>query len=107
MVEITEVIIDYKRKHPGREGVDVWAHVKIASAGDRIYSYHLGGKSLLNIIVTPDYAPNVTTGGVFVTKYMMNKGRPDIYASVWEWIDATTVESAIASVWINVHALLV
>ena len=104
MVEITDVVIKNVRKRPGREGVDVWAEVQVCSAGDRIYSYHLKGKSLLNLVVTPHY-PGVA--GVFVTKYMVDQGYPDNYASVWVWTDTTTFEALLDSVWLNVHALLV
>ena len=107
MVEITEVVIKDVKKRPGREGVDVWAEVKVCSAGDRIYSYHLRGKSLLNIVLLPHYPPVAALGGVFVTKYMMNQGQPDNYASVWVWKTTSEHEDTLASVWLNVHALLV
>jgi len=102
MVEITEVQIDYVKKVPGKEVAEGWARVKVASAGDRIYSYHLGLKTLLNLVITPEYPG---TAGVFVTKYLMNKGRPNNYASVWVWTATDTKESSIGSVWLNVHFL--
>ena len=107
MVEITDVVIKSVVKRPGREGVDVWAEVQVRSTGDRIYSYHLRGKSLLCIELTPHYPPVAALGGVFVTKYMMNQGQPDNYCSVWVWKTTTEHEDTLDSVWLNVHALLV
>ena len=97
-----EVSIIWSRKVPGKELVETWARVRIASAGDRVYSYHLGMKTILDLVATPEYPG---TAGVFITKYLMNAGQYDNYASLWAWTATDAHESAIGSVWLNVHAI--
>ena len=97
-----EIRIVYSRKIPGKEVAEVWARVRIKSSGDRVYSYHLGLKTILDVVATPEYPG---TAGVFVTKYLANPGQYDNYASFWAWVATDTHESAEGSVWLNLLAL--
>jgi len=100
---MVEVNILYKKKETGREVGLVFAKARVKSDGDRIYSYDLGLKTILDLVATPEYNPSV--GGVFITKQVMNPGQYDNYASVWAWVDSSTPESTVGSVWINLIAL--
>ncbi len=97
-----EIQIIYAKKIPGKEAAEVWARVKVKSSGDRVYSYHLGLKTILDIVATPQYPG---TAGVFPTIYLMNPGQYDNYASIWIWTATDTFESAEGSVWLNMHIL--
>lgn len=99
---MVQVEIKWAHKIPGKEAAEVWARVRFESAGDRVYSYDLNLKTILDLVALPEYPG---TAGVFVTKYLMNQGQPDNYASLWSWTDTTTHESSIGSTWVNVHAL--
>lgn len=96
------VEIKWAHKIPGKEIAEVWGRVCITSAGERVYSYDIGLKTILDFVAMPEYPG---TAGVFLTKYLMNQGQPDNYASVWAWTDTSTAESTIGSVWCNFHAL--
>jgi len=97
-----EIQIVYSRKAPGKELIETWARVKVKSSGDRVYSWDLGMKTILDLVATPEYPG---TAGVFVTKYLVNPGQYDNYASFWVWTDTATLESTEGSVWLNIHAI--
>jgi len=99
---MVQVEIKWARKIPGTEAAEVWARVRFNSAGDRLYSRDLGLKTILDLVVTPEYPG---TAGVFVTKYLENPGELDNYASLWSWTATDTAESAIGSTWVDIHAL--
>ena len=85
------------RKWPGREVTEVWGEISVSS-GDIIHSYDIGLKSIINILFTPE-----SNTGVIVTKYIMNKGQNDNYASVWIWDDRSTPHTG--SLWLNFYAI--
>ncbi len=97
-----EIQIVFSRKIPGKELIETWARVRVKSSGDRVYSYHLGMKTILDLVATPEYPG---TAGVFVTKYLESPGQYDNYASFWVWTDTATHESTEGSVWLNIHAI--
>ena len=101
MVNLDEVQIGYQRKHEGKEVGEVWARVKVACAGDRIYSHHLNLSTILNWQVTPD--DEIGDVGYFVTTDLHDEGQHDNYGSVWAWTATDSAKSG--SIWVQVHAL--
>ena len=88
------------KPQPGTEATMVSAEITAAS-GDRIYAWALELSTIENIVITPQKVPP----GVFVTKYIVNKGTKDNYASVWIYTATDAELSRSTSIDLDVFAL--
>ena len=87
-----------EKPHRGTEATMVWAEVTMASA-ELLYARYLELSTLENIVITAQKVPP----GVFVNKYIVDKGYKDNYASVW--IYTATDAQLSGSIDLNVFAL--
>jgi len=99
---MVEVDIKWSHKIPGKEVAEVWARVKFDATGDRVYSYDLELKTILDLVAMPHHPGDEA---VTVQKYLMNQGQPDNYASLWGYSDVGADTKYTGSMWANIHAL--
>jgi len=94
----------WSKKLPGVQASNVWAEV-LTQSGSKIYARDIELASIENMVITPETPQIVDRGvntGVFVTKYIYKKDKPDNWASIWIW-DSSSQEHS-GSVWLNIDA---
>lgn len=88
--------------------VRVYGEIKIA-AGERVYAYELGLKTLQVLVLTPELPTNNGIGYI-AQKYIFHKGQYDNYASIDIYDDASNWQPAgtaptDGSIWLDFIAL--
>lgn len=91
---------------PGTETVEVWGQVEVNDGAGYLYARNLRLKSIQDLLLTvnPGASGYATTPDLFASKYLINKGRKDNYASVYIW-DATGDALASGSHYVNFLAM--
>lgn len=102
------VHFDHRDVHGNGIAVRVYGEMKIA-AGERVWAYELGLKTLQVLVLTPELGFNDGLG-YMAQKYVYHKGQYDNYASIDVYDDASEWQSAgvapvDGSVWLDFVAI--